>query len=88
MTPHSPNSKAFKNEVILEVAEQRQRENIREAEIEAAFREGYDEGYKNGQYDYGRFEWGGGSNRNTASDKDCAWRDSDCKARVENHARP
>ncbi len=43
--------------------------------IEEAFREGYTQGYTNGQNDQARFEFGGGSNRNTRQDKDSAWDD-------------
>lgn len=45
--------------------------------LERAFREGYQTGYKNGEDDQARFEFGGGS-RSTAgqkSDEDSAWED-------------
>ena len=58
--------------------------SLRQAEIQAAFREGYDDGYRNGQDDYGTFEWGGGSKHPNVQkrDKDESWKESDAKARL------
>ncbi len=48
---------------------------------EKSFREGYLEGYTNGENDQARYEWGGGSaHRNIAkSDQDSAWENGDAK---------
>ena len=50
-------------------------------DIEAAFREGYAEGYSNGESDTAAYEWGSGSKHKNVmkKDKDKAWEYSEAK---------
>lgn len=52
-------------------------------ELEKAWREGYDSGYNNGSNDAHAYEWGSGSNKRTARDKDDEWNGSETKAATQ-----
>lgn len=79
-----------RNEALTDLTAARQRIEVLEVYMQAAFEEGYDAGYDNGTDDTSSFESGSGSKHGSIRARDLkdAWRDSSARAALASEPTP